>query len=173
MPYSVVITHYDDDYKCRGDWSSNSGPYLFTDEDEADAWLLRYLVQYIEQDLELDKLEEDGRLYSHRYCFTQSLKVKNSYRSNYDVVTEMAKILARGEFVPTRLDWDISKVTIDDKVKDLLEYGPHDDGREESCYSDGSDDEQEKEKEETDDDPNDKSDRDSCGSDPNDKSDIE
>jgi hypothetical protein len=147
MPWSVVITHYDDDYKCRGDWSSNQGPYLFTNEADANAWLLRYLVQHIEQEVReySEMLEEDGKLSDYGYAFTKSLQVKNCYRSEYADLNNIAKTLVKGEYVPRRMEWEVQKVTIDDKVTDLLDYGPKTNEGEESSYNDSSDDEDEEE----------------------------
>jgi hypothetical protein len=70
MPWSVTITHYTDDYKARGgDWSSNEGPFLFTHRKDADAWLQRFLVSYIEENVSEYSFEK-GEMKMYERFFT-------------------------------------------------------------------------------------------------------
>lgn len=103
--YSVTITHFTDDYKCRGSWSRTLDPKLFTTREKAETYLAGYLKDKIHN--EIGCYDTDHELWY--YVDEDGELIDQSTQSILDI----AHNFFEGEFVPVTLDWKISLLEVE------------------------------------------------------------
>lgn len=103
--YSLLITHFNDDYKPRGDSSCTNGPYLFWSEDDAKAKLEAELYEYL-SGTNYD-YNANIKLWNNSFVGPLTLKPKFKHMLE-DIVNEQAK----GEYSVRKLAWTLEYVEI-------------------------------------------------------------
>lgn len=109
--FSLIFTHFTDDYKPRnGDWSDSEGPYLYTNRGLAEAYLMYRLVRFIEQE------ERDYLVEKYPRNFKKNGKLTKKARNDLEALEEMAEVAAKGEYVPSVWSWELSEVATDTRL---------------------------------------------------------
>lgn len=104
--WSVLLTHFADDYKRRGgDWSTHNGPELFASRDKAERYLRQKLVEWCSDQVACHKRQDDDDDYEQRL---------RRARHSLTQVEEIAEELAHGTFVPRTLAWSLQELQLKD-----------------------------------------------------------
>jgi hypothetical protein len=117
--WSVIITHFEDDYKVRGsDWSHCNGPHHFSTRQKAEDYLCGELVTWM-YDRDPEKLAEEHP----KFWAKDDLLIKPKYLQSLPGLEEAMGDLS-GEFVPCLLNWDIQEVVLDEHAVPHLAPSP-------------------------------------------------
>lgn len=108
--YCVVITEYQDDYKCRsGDWSKSGSPSIFSTREKAELFMCKYLATYIdEHEPSLKKIKQLGL----EEYFTSSPYLHTHYCTDYNILSELVDHFREGEYVSNTFDWRIDELEV-------------------------------------------------------------
>ncbi len=129
--YSVLITVFKDDYKCRygKDWSENEGPYFFSSYQNAQDYVCTRLVVFIHEHIDRwwGKMSEEVRDYFEKAPEKRSYlegehRLLAEFIFDLDVLdNEIIESDDRneGEYVPTLIEWNIEEIKLDTKEVDV------------------------------------------------------
>lgn len=123
----VTITKFRDDYKVRGNCSSNEQPKIFTSQEKAKNYVANFLVDYVNakaKEIEFEYFEDminNVQLYTmEKFYNKKENNWLDSYpvlipelREDYDVMIELVHPFIEGEYVPCKLSWSIDSVVIE------------------------------------------------------------
>jgi hypothetical protein len=109
--WTVTITHFDDDYKGRGDDSASvSGPYSFSTREKAEDYLCSILLETLMEHAGSDAVA------GCPHMWRPDGAVKRRYRQSLRDLEAAVEPLVRGEFVPRTMAWDIDPLMLDAKA---------------------------------------------------------
>lgn len=103
--WCVLLTHYNDDYKPRGDdWSSTQGPYLFRSQEKAEEYLRQKLLEICDEEMHG---MDDADTADTKHQLEEALK-----DNDLEAVEAVVEELVKGEYIVRRWSWELKQVTI-------------------------------------------------------------
>jgi hypothetical protein len=118
--WTVLITEFTDDYKCRyGDWASHRGPYLFSSLEKAESFTCTQMLQFlVDHEYTYDSEYNATRRAYVPHIWQQNkhgdFSVKSQYTRDYATLSKAIRPFIQGEFVDVKMRWDIQPGDVDD-----------------------------------------------------------
>jgi hypothetical protein len=109
--WKVTITQFRDQHRHNGsDWSKEYASELFAHQKDADTFLRRTLIGFIEDRFNEDDCDKEINEYPN--TFTSEGYLQREYRIDCKTVEAIAQKLAIGTYVPRTLSWQIDKCAV-------------------------------------------------------------